>query len=118
MVWRVSGLLFCLIGISFGTFGEIEGTCPHFCPGECAVIPALWLDVRDPELGISRMRCIQAECPLTPWCFEVYGTFPLLFSRFAVQEKLLERFFVSTNGAYLTGPGIHAKAEGKKQRFA
>jgi len=46
--------------------GEIGETCPHQCPGECTLIPTLWLKVQDPELGIPRMRCVQAERPLTP----------------------------------------------------
>lgn len=106
MVWRILGLSLCLIGISCGTLGEIEGTCPHQCPGECTLTPALWLEVQDPELGISRMRCVQAECPLTPWCFEVYGVFPGF-----KKERLLERLLVSSDVSYLSEPGIHATVE-------
>jgi len=107
------GLLFCLIGMNWRTFGEIEEACPYLCPGECIVVPALWLDVRDPVLGILRMHCIQAECPLTPWCLEVYGTFP---SREGFVKRLLDIIPVSTLSSltYLTKPGIHANLEGRK----
>jgi len=98
------------MGISWGAFGEEGSGCPHWCPGECTVLPALWLEERHPELGTLKKCCIQAECPLTPWCFEVYGQFP----RGRGEEQLLEQLVVSTEGPYLTGPGIYASVEGRK----
>jgi len=107
MVWRILGLLFCLIGMNWRTFGEIEEACPYLCPGECIVVPALWLDVRDSVLGILKMHCIQAECPLTPWCLEVYGSVRSL------GERLLDIIPVSERSTltFLTALGTYVKAE-------
>jgi len=109
MVWHILALFLCLMGIGWGAFGEEGSGCPHWCPGECRVLSAIWLEEQHPELGTLKKRCIQAECPLTPWCFEVFGRFP-----FRREEQLLERLVVSTEGPYLTGPGIYASVEGRK----
>ena len=114
MVWHILALFLCLMGIGWGAFGEEGSGCPHLCPGECTVLPALWLEERDPELGTLKVRCIQAECPLTPWCFEVYGVFYLPFLPLPPVERPLTQLLVSTDGPYLTGPGIHASVQGGK----
>jgi hypothetical protein len=114
MVWHILALFLCLMGIGWGAFGEEGSGCPHLCPGECTVLPALWLEERHPELGTLKKRCIQAECPLTPWCFEVYSVFYLPFLPLPPVERLLTQLLVSTDGPYLTGPGIYASVEGGK----
>ena len=61
MVWHILALFLCLMGIGWGAFGEEGSGCPHWCPGECTVLPALWLEERDPELGTLKKCCIQAK---------------------------------------------------------
>lgn len=71
-------VIFAFIGSS-GAFG---GDCPRVCPGDCSVWRAFWRDVRDPVLGVTRVQCIEAKCPLTPWCFEVFTVLQLPFPPF------------------------------------
>ncbi|QAA77095.1 MAG: hypothetical protein BIP78_1329 [Candidatus Bipolaricaulis sibiricus] len=99
-------VIFAFIGSS-GAFG---GDCPRVCPGDCSVWRAFWRDVRDPVLGVTRVQCIEAKCPLTPWCFEVLTVLQLPFPPFnSVKYYVFGGLVDETTRDFTPDPGITAK---------
>lgn len=73
-------LVLAVISAFIGSCGAFGGDCPSVCPGGCSVRSAFWRDVRYPEIGVTRVRCLEATCPVTPWCFEVFTVLSLPFA--------------------------------------
>lgn len=73
------------------------GDCPHGCP-DCR----MWLySLESNELGAINKICVEAECDLLPWCFELEGEGSLwnISSSFSITEEDM---------SFLTGESISA----------
>ena len=99
-------LVAALISAFIGSCEGLGGDCPSVCPGDCFVGWAFWRDVKSPEIGVTRVRCLEATCPLRPWCFEVFAVvvLPFVSSRYRVFGGLVSE----ATQDFLCGWGVTA----------